>query len=533
MDNLKQMVFWKGMWHEVQQFISACPCMKDGAMPKGRLCQAPHAAHIVDEVTGPNQLVCIDHAAMPEDAEGYKAVLVMTDVYSKLAVIEAVKDQSAQSTVEALINGWIRHHGIPIRVHSDGARAIHGDLMSMLARRFGFQKTKITPGNPRGNAPAENLVHRAKLALTNLAARFPLQWRNFLGVVNYSLNMTLDDETGLPPHTAHWGRLPNAVVELETPIQETGESQELPSEDRKAKIRRQAAEMSEALEISTKVLCEVRHAQMKKAEKYHDHIKSEALQSNEVVWYLEDRIRTNRQDVKKLTNPRTGPFRIKRMSKDGQNAVLEISDGKEKRINVRLLQRYIAPMAGIYPTAGRGYAQGVPIAVMAHRFYKGGDQYLTRYLSEDGEVQEWNAWELLPPSLIQDYLHALEHNPWLHLYHTGTRVGVWWPLEHRTYKGVVTSLQGNLARIDYDDGDVGEAMILEGGQIVQAETYDERTEDPSLKKPKRQNEPPQESSKGGPKRRGRPFGAKDSKPRTRGRGGGKGIVPPETLAKGK
>jgi hypothetical protein len=337
---------------------------------------------------------------------------------------------------------------------------------------------------------------------------------------------------GMSPFTAHCGKLPNAVVEMETPIQEESESQGLPSEERKATIRRQAAEMLEALTNSTKVLCEIRHEQMKKAERYHKHIKTEALQANEVVWYMDDQIQTKRQDEKKLRNPRTGPFRIKRMSKDGQNAVLEISDGKEKRINVRLLQRYIAPMAGIYPTAGRGYAQGVPIAVMAHRFYNGGDQYLTRYMSEDGEVQEWNAWELLPPSMIQDYLTALEHNPWLHLYHTGTRVGVWWPIEHRTYKGVVTSLQGNLARIDYDDGDQGEAMILDGGQIVQAETYDERTEDPNLKKPKRQNEPPKDDGKGGPKR-GRPVGAKDSKPRTRGRGGGKGIIPPDTLAKGR
>ena len=67
------------------------------------------------------------------------------------------------------------------------------------------------------------------------------------------------------------------------------------------------------------------------------------------------------------------------MSKDGQNAVLDISDGKEKRIKVRLLRRY---------TAGRGYAQGVPVAVMAHRLHDGGNQYLTRYLSEDGQVQE-------------------------------------------------------------------------------------------------------------------------------------------------
>ena len=49
-----------------------------------------------------------------------------------------------------------------------------------------------------------------------------------------------------------------------------------------------------------------------------------------------------------------------------------------------------------------------------------------------------------------------------------------------------------MARIDYDDGDVGEAMILEGGQIVQAETYDERKEEPSQRKPQRRNEPPKE-----------------------------------------
>ena len=251
---------------------------------------------------------------MPIDKEGYMAVLVMTDVYSKLPVIQAVKDLGAKSTAEALIEGWISHHGRPVRIHSDGARAIHCDLIKIIARRFGFQKTKITPGNPRGNAPAENLVHRAKLALTNLAAKFPLKWRSFLGVVNYSLSMTVDEDTGVAPFTAHWGRLPNAVVEMETPIQERSESQGLPSEDRKAKILRQAAEMFEALTNSTKVLCEVRHKQMKKAEKYHDKIKTEALQANEVVWVMDDKIKTKRQDVKTLLNPRTGPFRIKRMS---------------------------------------------------------------------------------------------------------------------------------------------------------------------------------------------------------------------------
>ena len=124
---------------------------------------------------------------------------------------------------------------------------------------------------------------------------------------------------------------------METPILEASETQALPSEDREAKIRRVAAEMWEALTESTKMLCELQHQGMKRADNYHDHIKTDALQPNEIVWYMDEQIMTKRQDVKKLSNPRTGPFRIKRMSKDGQNAVLDISGGKEKRINVRIV----------------------------------------------------------------------------------------------------------------------------------------------------------------------------------------------------
>ena len=110
-------------------------------------------------------------------------------------------------------------------------------------------------------------------------------------------------------------------------------------------------------------------------------------------------------------------------------------------------------------------------------------------------------------------------------------MGVWWPLEHRTFKGVVTSLHGNLARFQYDDGDVGEAMILDGGQIVQAETYDERTEDPGQKKPKRCNEPRASSSTEPAKKRGRSVGSKDAKPRSHARDYGKRLVPIEELPK--
>ena len=228
------------------------------------------------------------------------------------------------------------------------------------------------------------------------------------------------------------------------------------------------------------------------------------LEANEIVWLLDERIKTLKQSEKKLLNPKTGPFRVKSVSQDGQNAVLYLGEGKVRRFNVRLLQRYIAPMAGIYPTEGRGCAQGVPVEVIAHREKNGADEYLVRYLTSEGEVQEWNAWELVPPTLVRDFLHVLEYNPWLTRCHPGKKVDVWWPLAHKQYPGVITSAVGNLLRILYDDGEVGEAIVKENGTLEEAAEYDERNEAETRARNPRGGETNPEG-----RGRGRPKGAKN------------------------
>ena len=70
---------------------------------------------------------------MPVDEEGYNAIQVMTDVYSKLPVIEAIKDKTAKTTADVLINGWIKHNGMPLRVHSERARAIIVPIINIIS----------------------------------------------------------------------------------------------------------------------------------------------------------------------------------------------------------------------------------------------------------------------------------------------------------------------------------------------------------------------------------------------------------------
>ena len=388
------------------------------------------------------------------------------------------------------------------------------------------QKSVITPGNPSGNSPAENLVHRVKLVLKNLAHNFPRQWRKFLPIVQYALKMTHDDEVGVPPFYAHTGKMPKPMSEMEVvikdedgkeedaePSQELGESET--KENRQERSRRLAAQMMEVLTNATKVILEERHARMKKV-KGKEMAPTDELKVNEIVWLIDERVKTKRQDEKKLLNPRTGPFRVLKVARDGQTAVLSLGPGKERRYNVKLMQRYVAPLVGIYPTEGRGCIQGVPVEVIAHRERDGADQYLIRYLTEEGEVQEWNAWELAPPILVRDFLHNLENNVWISRCHTGKQVDVWWPLEHRQFPGVITSVMGNLLRIEYLDGDRGEAIIQDDGTIVQAEEFDESQEAGG-----RRQAPRDETQPGKPKKKaGRPKGSKNKVPfrARRGRG---------------
>ena len=211
-------------------------------------------------------------------------------------------------------------------------------------------------------------------------------------------------------------------------------------------------------------------------------------------------------DEKKMLNPRTGPFMVKKVSHDGQNAVLYLGGGQTKRINLRLLQRYVVPNMGIYPTVGYGYAAGVPVQVLAYRKHNG-HEYLTKYLTPKGEAQEWTTWELLPPCMIRDYLHRAKHNPHLVHFYVGLKVPVWWPDRKKSVKGIITAMSGDLTRIAYEDGDVGEAMVRQDGKLVEASAYDEREE------LMQGNEGLEGHPRLIPPKRGRPVGSKDRVPR--------------------
>ena len=68
-------------------------------------------------------------------------------------------------------------------------------------------------------------------------------------------------------------------------------------------------------------------------------------------------------------------------------------------------------------------------------------------------------------------------------------------------------MSGDLTRIAYEDGDVGEAMVRQDGKLVEASAYDEREE------LMQGNEGLEGHPHLIPPKRGRPVGSKDRVPR--------------------
>ncbi len=68
-----------------------------------------------------------DHVAfvvigpLPITGNGNRFILMIIDYFSKWAEDYALPSHRAETVAECIVNHWIAHHGIPIRIHNDNA----------------------------------------------------------------------------------------------------------------------------------------------------------------------------------------------------------------------------------------------------------------------------------------------------------------------------------------------------------------------------------------------------------------------------
>ncbi len=76
-------------------------------------------------------------------------VLTMIDYYSKRAEVYALPNHKAETVADCIVNCWIAHHGIPMRIHSDNAPEFRGHVITQKKRMLSMKGTFTTHHRPQ------------------------------------------------------------------------------------------------------------------------------------------------------------------------------------------------------------------------------------------------------------------------------------------------------------------------------------------------------------------------------------------------
>ena len=151
-------------------------------------------------------------------AKGYKYILVVCDYFTKYTEAYPLKDKTARSVADALMDIWLPRYGFPLFLHSDQVKEFDNAMIHKLSKLLGTVKTKTTPYHPR----SDGLVERFNRTLLAMLAMFVSQehdnWDDLLPFMMLAYNTTVHTSTGFTPYRLVFGdecNLPGNLVHRE------------------------------------------------------------------------------------------------------------------------------------------------------------------------------------------------------------------------------------------------------------------------------------------------------------------------------
>ncbi len=78
---------------------------------------------------------------LPTMVNGNRFILTMIDYFSKWVESYALPKHKAETVADCIVNCWIAHHGIPIRIHRDNAPEFRGHVITQLKKMLSMKGT--------------------------------------------------------------------------------------------------------------------------------------------------------------------------------------------------------------------------------------------------------------------------------------------------------------------------------------------------------------------------------------------------------
>ncbi len=187
---------WGGLNRDVDEHVAQCPeCQMNKPM---KLKPIKHLKPI--RTNAPNEMLQVDFLKMVRDDEGYEYIVMMIDHFTKFCVPYPVKKPDSRAAVEAIMNGWIAHHGFPRVIHTDQGVQFESEIFKSMIAAIGAVKTHGSVYRPQ----TQGLVERQNQTIVTIVRTMSKRqedWRQHLTAAMIAYNGSRHKTTGRTPHS--------------------------------------------------------------------------------------------------------------------------------------------------------------------------------------------------------------------------------------------------------------------------------------------------------------------------------------------
>ena len=284
--------WWPRIQGTIRRYIDECePCQRTrNHREKPHNPLHPHAIP-----SKPWEHISIDLIGPLPESQGYNAVLVIVDRFSKMIILIATNTElNAVGTARIYRDHVWSKHGLPIKIISDRGPQFVAQFMKDLHVLVGIKANPSTAYHPQTDGQTERMNQEVEQYLRLFINFQQDNWADWLPCAEFAYNNKANTSTGYSPFFVNYGRHPNTGANTRKEVKSQSAIE----------FAQELAKIWEETECALKISAE----QMKK---FYDRKRGNArvYKPGDKVWLEGQNIATDRPS-RKLDDRRYGPFEI-------------------------------------------------------------------------------------------------------------------------------------------------------------------------------------------------------------------------------
>ena len=207
LEKISERFWWPMYTTQVGEYVRSCErCQKRNPVKKSFVPMQSVP------VGGPFEMIGMDFVGpLPLSDKGNRYLLVVSDYYTTWA--EAMPDQKAETTAQALISRVVFRYGMPLVIHSDQGRNLESAVIREMCEMLGIKISRTTPYHPQGDGLVERLNTTLIQSLSKYVRPNQTDWDRWVQLVEFGYNTSRHRSTGQTPFELCCGRKARLPVE--------------------------------------------------------------------------------------------------------------------------------------------------------------------------------------------------------------------------------------------------------------------------------------------------------------------------------